>query len=447
MNVHTILECVKANVLIVVFIVAMVAALVAMPLVTGKMNASIKDDTKKRAQKIEEIKRLTTSVDVPGVPDAGSVLVNDRFNKRYKEVTEILREDAEKVHAEALRHNQKSRGVFARSNFPIPQQNQEFKVPREFHTDMVEGYEALLEDVRAGSPPAEADVAEALLQVRRRFYVSIGRDVGDELTDEEQQELEKRLASKRLSAYFDGAGEVSMYLNRRTLNVPEFNQASAYPLGELYAWQWKFWIVDDLLRAFSSANDGSTNVLTAPVKRITMIDPYLPVTTSGSARGGGGNPGSFSAGNGGGFGNSNSGGGRGNDGGAPPAQAPNPQAATPTDFNASFTGRVTNPLYDVVMVDVSLVVSTQNLPAVLDAIARYNFMTVIDVRMRPADVYGDLQRGYRYGGEAVTELELTIETVWMREWAMEFMPEETRTALGIPARNNYAAGSSDEEDF
>lgn len=58
-------------------------------------------------------------------------------------------------------------------------------------------------------------------------------------------------------------------------------------------------------------------------------------------------------------------------------------------------------------------------------------MTVLDVKLRPADPFEAARQGYIYGTDPVSEVTLLIETVWLREWTAPFMPGDLRAALGI----------------
>ena len=82
-------------------------------------------------------------------------------------------------------------------------------------------------------------------------------------------------------------------------------------------------------------------------------------------------------------------------------------------------------------VELVLVVDTEQLPTLFDALAKRNFMTVLDLELRPADAFDAARLGYIYGTSPVSEATLLIETVWLREWTVPFMPSDARQALGI----------------
>ena len=106
-------------------------------------------------------------------------------------------------------------------------------------------------------------------------------------------------------------------------------------------------------------------------------------------------------------------------------------AAGATNFDVSLSGRISNALYDVINVDMTLVVETRAIPRILDAFARQNFMTIVDLQMQPADAYDAIAEGYYYGGENVAKLQLVVETIWLRKWTKTHMPDVVRAGLGI----------------
>jgi hypothetical protein len=110
----------------------------------------------------------------------------------------------------------------------------------------------------------------------------------------------------------------------------------------------------------------------------------------------------------------------------------NPKAPVAFDYSASITGRKSNPLYDVVYVNVDMVVETARLPQVLDELSRYNFFTVVAINVVPADSFEAARSGFVYGPEPVSNVFMTLETIWLRDWTTQFMPDDLKSSLGIP---------------
>ena len=73
-----------------------------------------------------------------------------------------------------------------------------------------------------------------------------------------------------------------------------------------------------------------------------------------------------------------------------------------------------------------------HIPAVMDALAQRNFITVLKSDIEPVDPFNDLHGGYFYGAEPVSSIELELETIWFRQWMSPFMPDDVKQALGIP---------------
>jgi hypothetical protein len=107
----------------------------------------------------------------------------------------------------------------------------------------------------------------------------------------------------------------------------------------------------------------------------------------------------------------------------------------PLDPTISVTGRAAgqgNTVYDVRRVRMTVVVSSARLQEFLEAIARTNFMTVIDLDLADVDAWSDLKKGYFYGSEHVVKATIGIETVWLRSWMSHFMPSRMKQALNVP---------------
>lgn len=109
----------------------------------------------------------------------------------------------------------------------------------------------------------------------------------------------------------------------------------------------------------------------------------------------------------------------------------NPKAPITRDFSLSFNGLQTNALFDVLTIDFAIVVETAKLPAVLDAISRFNFNTITNLTVEATDAFAATEQGFYFGGEPVCLATIRMETVWLREWTKPFMPAALRTGLGI----------------
>ena len=80
--------------------------------------------------------------------------------------------------------------------------------------------------------------------------------------------------------------EGGVYLDNAATDIPPFEQTKSYALGELYLWQWDYWIREDILRGLT-ANNRPEGVFENPVKRIRRIAPE-PIA---AFQGGSGQPG------------------------------------------------------------------------------------------------------------------------------------------------------------
>jgi len=300
------------------------------------------------------------------------------------------------------------------------------------HRSLETAYQDLLDEVQAGSPPSAEDVRENIEAARERLITQVL--VGEEMTPEDNAWLAEQLANTRMSRYADAAAAIGLYASLDGLRVPDAGsvppRAEGKGLVELFDWQWQYWIVQDILLALHEANKDSSSVLDAPAKRLISIDLFAarrraasgPPQTKGRGKGAPGRSSSKA-------GSSDS-----------TSPAANPATEVALDFRESFTGRSTNPLYDVRWLTLVIVVDTARMPEVFDALAQRNFITITKAAIQPVDPFSALKSGYFYGTAPASQVTLELETIWFRQWTAQFMPDELKRALSIPVPTTPPAG-------
>jgi hypothetical protein len=288
-------------------------------------------------------------------------------------------------------------------------------------------YQQMLDGARAGGPAEAARVAEVIQDMKARETEKVTAGKRD-LTAEEQTELYKKLADRRLAEYQSRVTSLSFYATLESL--PHDTRGSFVPTGShidpaliepmrLYIFQWDLWTLQDLVSAVKFANTGpdgkQKNVDQAIVKRIVSIEMDAPegVESGEDVRGAGRDiPGSANA-----------------------APAAGPAGMVPLDLNISVTGRgmgAFNPVYDIRRAKMTVVVASAHLQEFLEAIARTNFMTVTDLDLQEVNPWDDLKKGYFYGPDHVVKATIGIESVWLRSWTSGYMPPKLKAALKIP---------------
>ncbi|MHC4650673.1 MAG: hypothetical protein ACYTES_07415 [Planctomycetota bacterium] len=442
---NAVLSWIKSNVYTVIFLAVMIAAPVSLWVVSGRMNAGVRSDLQARTGKISELDRLgktKVELSVPG-PDNPSVSatipVNRRFLDRYEEVVEKISQDAEQIRAQVIKMNRQSKGVLLEDLFPEPPAHKRETLPGRMYRNLLAAHEQLLKDCEAGAPPSIDDMLVDIEAAQDRYMTQILKRSSGDLDEDERRWLAEQLTKTRLSIYAEMANNIKLYATMAELDMPSESEFPKRAEGDantqMFDWQWQFWIKQDILMGLHAANEPYGSVVDAPVKRLvslTVLDGPESQQASGAAAGpsrGGGSTG--------GFGPAGASGRRG--GGRKPAApspatgvAADPSREVPLDFGVSFTGRTDNPLYDVRSVELVIVAETARIPEVFDALARQNFMTVINAQIDAMDLFGAIKDGYFYGAAPVSLLTLELETIWLREWTAQFMPVELKQALGIP---------------
>lgn len=462
MNHTKILNWVKKNLLIVIFGVLIIAAYVALPIFSGGISEDVARAMSARKGKDNDLNRLTTTAielndPTPWFsrPQETSALINPAALDAFKSYADARANEIMEVVSTVEAHNRRGRTVFVPDLLPGSVQGGMAEIRwLEMSDKLNAAYRALLTDIGAGTPPTAESLRRELLRLQNQFLTATLAKTGrDKLEPEEEAQLREEMVRRRVGLCEEAAKLIQIYASLDAIDPPtwDYGQPPLTPTIVWY-WQWDYWAIEDVLRALKEANRGSSSVLNAPVKRLVSIrvegsEEAKKRDTGGgggAAPGGGGGP--FISGGGSGMTGPPSGGGTGTPGGeqqrASAAPADPTQEVKP-DYAKSMTGRATNPLYDVRLIRVHLVVETDRLSDVIDAFSRQNLMTVVDLEMWPADPYADLEAGYVYGGAQTSHVVLGIESVWLRSWTAPFMPDEVKRALGVPTTKPGQNNSSD----
>lgn len=448
-----VLQWIKSHLLVVICSVVIIVAPVASYVISSGWVETAREDLESKASGHRDLKKHRTksvSLQVPGGETISlSTTPNPKLIAAFQEAVEKIAGQSKEVHDAGLAHNQmvdgRARGAddLLPGHFPVPNSRRAYEeMPYKLHEALVSAYGSLLRRVGAGMPPESASISERLDRRRVVFISGQRKDSVSELDDSELADMRSELATARLSLYRaaatgeDGDDPIRLYADERVLDIPAA-PSGLMPLATMFDWQWRYWITEDLLLALTDAN-GDADVVSGPMKRlVSMAISPLNAQPADAGGGGGGGPG---MGVGGGQPGRNSGSGGGGAAAAPGgAQLPSdpgkaqidPAAEARLDPAVSITGRVSNDVYDVRNINCSVVVTTQGLPEVLASISKRNFMSIIDVKVRPANAFEAAREGFIYGIEPVSMVDLNIETIWFREWTADAMPPDLRGMLGI----------------
>lgn len=462
MNMQKVTSWAKANWLIILSCVVLVAALVAGPLIGSRMSKGLQQRVSKEVEADNQaLGRDRIDYTVPDPTSPGAALVTTSLtphalhNQRFGELRERLQRETGGVWERARDHNKNGHELLIEGLFPKPSVADERVLPAQFaEAYIVRAHRQLLEEIGARMPP---DPAAVMTELQNYYNNQVMRIVenraGNELSPEEQAELTEAMQNMRLGMYSQRASDSTVYADVSVFNLPELPKVSP-TLVQCWDWQVRYWIHQDIVRAVAKANEarsGDRGVPGAVVKRLVNV-----LVEDRDAEAGGSAPldpyGSDPYGGYGGpdpYGSDPYGAGgadpyaTGGDPAAAGAAEAGPEIA-PRDYGVSVTGRTSaagsqNKHYDVRYVNVQAIVSSERLPMFLDAIAQTNFMTVVDMDLATINPAEHLNAGFYYGRDPVVSVSLRIETLWFREWTKPLMPAQVRENRGIPAPAPAAA--------
>jgi hypothetical protein len=397
-----------------VVLIAPLGAWFAQGLVQADIDKSIKDRVK-LFDDLNGLKKGTVTIRMPdGTSKDESAAINDTIINRIREHNEALGKSSGSIYAEALRRNRSDHALLPGLDAYLPRPTKADEATRDI---LLQKWEQFIRPARqqvTGDPALSGPVAAAESLARaqgaeQQFFAANRIRTRAEVPAGELPKLLDAVRDARIQAALDHAAGVNFYLDsgaihwqgKPKLEKVEGEAAVDAVLVSLYRQQWDLWLVADLLKALKATNARVPGgPMKSPVKRVIAID----FDGTGYPKAADPNAATSS-----------------DSGEAGEAIAPDKDAAL--DFKAGgLLGLVSNQLYDVRSTVVQAVVETSAIPALVNELARCNFISVADVKLQPADPFEALRKGYVYGPQPCSAVTLTLKSVWFRDWTTERMP-------------------------
>ncbi len=474
---------IKSNVVIVVSIILMLASAGVIGWSVMKGRAAADKASKDINQMVDKLRRYETNTvpfppaDVDAPPeDISNVVINQATLERLDDVYGKMDREYKKVFQPIIERNKKGHDLLVPGVLPSTDANflrHETRTKyRQAFIDMLESYDETqpyAPRLNAITPLNPAELEFELRRVEEGFRPSGYGNVatGGGMTETDRKALEDQKAERAQEMLVDRARSAHIYTDIYIqspgfpFQVQPWSLATGLPTyKQIWDAHTELWVQQDIVRAIGLANDVSDadkSVIDSPVKRlisITVIPGNVGTSTmggmgvasmdkSGNAGGGMGGYGGYGMGGMDGMG---MGMGMGMGGGAaaeaPVASSGSADEKLGVDFHTGPSGRISNSIYDVRHARVLMVVDYQQLPKLFDAINSVNFMTVLDCKIQDVDEYQALLEGYVYGSADAVRVDMLIESIWLREWTVPWMPNSVKQELGIAD----ATGTTDTAD-
>ncbi len=385
-------------------------------------------------EKLGTLERTNVDIRMPdGSSRSESASVNAKLIEDLAKHHEALAADAAEIYKSAVERNRGARGLAKGMEvyFPTPKDAnlRDVNLLRENALPLLQSArDALLASMKLGGPAKSDEVLDRVQRAEAEHLTGVlMKKSRTEVTDpKELAELNARLVETRLAAVVESAASIELYVRpraivwRERLSAPkEGDSRGEVPvetaLAQLFQFQWDLWVVDDVLSAIRKLNARTTGgLLQAPVKVLQLLQPNAIDGIVASEGAGGGEAGAEAA----------------------AGEAIDPKADVALDYAGSFNGLHSNQLYDVRETRLVVVCETSAIPALVNALASQNFITVTELSMVPADTFAAARQGYAFGPRPCSEVTLKLQSVWLRDWTTERMPKRMMSAIktaGKPA--------------
>ncbi|MEL7483943.1 MAG: hypothetical protein AAFN41_06270, partial [Planctomycetota bacterium] len=378
-----VLSWLKSNVLIVILGVLIVVPLPVAWFFSGGMNEALREGRQQDGQEaLRKVQGVPVNYEVPSFTAEQEAVSessppNAAKTQHFKAELDKRLAQVDTVKQSAIEYNRKGRGVLVEGLFPEPTGESQLKRNEMARRAIARGtpesaYVQLLNRLRIRPPVRNEELAALISVQRERKVAEMTGDQGDQaLTEEQRAQIDAEMLDLRITRYRTHAMDTVFYGSLEVLPLSVPREPSPFPptLEQCFAWQFDYWLIEDVLQALADANARldptgvGGNAVEGAVKRLyaVEVDP-MPFDLSGGGVETGGRDRGFDGG--------------GQDGGA-----------------ATLTGRapLSSSVFDVRTASLSLLVSSAQLPLLLDAMGSSNFITVLDVDLAEVDPWDELE--------------------------------------------------------
>lgn len=385
------------SLLLVPAVIGLVAVLLFIP--TQLMSGNLKEQIAKESISIGKKVKSMSKAAVP--------------RKQWEKERDYQRDyenDANKIALLAKQSTQ--RQLLSYKIFPEPKDTSTL-IFEEFGQQFRSAIDGLIARVNARDCPTEAELQRSL----RSSNSSRTRRGGKRSSRSSLGRLSEVDATITDVLCIEKAKSASVYANPADLSGYEFWEEYEYTgrneaVTDCWYWQLAYWIIEDVIDTVDAVNAGSNGVFTSPVKRLLSVN-----FTSKSGK-------------------------RFRRKAADEAK-PSYVFSIEDGLAESFTGRFTNDDIDVVQFNVTVVVSTKAVLPFMrqlcsakrhkfrgfsgeeqEQIFKHNQITILESNIVPVDREDRIHSLYRYGEDAVVELDLVCEYIFNRNGYDEVKPEE-----------------------
>lgn len=419
---NKLLPWIKSNL---ISVVALLLAVVALPVAWFVSTGMAEADLEQAQSDINSVERdlngVSRTYTIPSLdPNANDFTINSpphpNLTAQVREQTALAAEQAQRIRQLVIQQNAGEKERLIPELFPEPAgesgPNGRIALTNQMLDRWPEAHRELLQSVNAGSPPDPEDVRRELTAQRDRLQEQFRRASAEgTLAPEDRERIREQLRDLRLERYREAASKLTFYATPDAFATMQNNPHPPGTRGpaideyqeQFWRWQHTYWVESDIVKGLAAAN-GSRSVLTGPVKRLVSLE-VAPLDLTGQT-------------------------GAGSD-----------------DYSASFTGRAGDDFYTVRYANLQLIADVGRLTEIVNGLAEQNFITVINWDYQLLAPSAGITRGYDYGDAQIASVNLTLETLWIRDWYDQWIPPTVRELMGLPpletATNDDASNAND----
>jgi hypothetical protein len=412
--------------LLVPIIIAIVAVILFIPtrLISSKLREQIAKESIGKARRLKSM----------------DVVSSDRW-KQEQQYQQAYENDANQI--EKIMLQSTKRELLSYKIFPKPKSTSVL-VFEEFGQHYRKGLTEMIDELNVTESPTETEIQRTLEQMtstRSSRIVDRGRFPATSSTPARtslyglygggrgRSEAEEKIVDEICR----GKAKLgSIYANVSDLAGYDFWGEYKYDAGidqsteDCWYWQLGYWVIEDIIDTIEKLNSGSNSVLTSPIKRLMSVKFTLGHTNVRTSRGGR----------------------RGSMKKKDTGEKPTYVVSQENGLTIPCTERVCDDNIDVIHFNVTVLLASKDVLPFMQELCgakehkfrgyleqkaeetfKHNQITILESNINPVDHESIFHELYRYGEDAVVELDLICEYIFIKESYEKIKPEAVKETL------------------
>jgi hypothetical protein len=357
-------------------------------------NSTNQTKMQKKASSYDSIQRLLTGQQVKGktlVPNPDAINEIEKYQDKVRTEFASTKEVAKEINM---------REPLLENVFPLPKSRD---LPFIFQREYREAFQEMVKELK-GAPPLDKATLDELVEkirmreaARRPIKTLLGEE--EQFREEEKLDTPERQLARQNQARLEYSRNAGIFLTLDSFDRGQWAFSPDRPSpADMWMGQIAYWIQRDIVDLLKDLNKDSNSVLDAPAKRLVWVKVERQYVGEGQYE-------------------------------AMAAARTEDQSVVIHDTSVSVTGRLSNPLFDVVHFEFEVVIDSRRINSLLRRLVGKNLYCILRVDYEAVNHIQAMEQGFMYGTMPVVKLTVAGEAIFLRQAYADMMPLSIKELL------------------